>query len=309
MRSNIWTTKQLDDFVDGCDALNGVNHPDCVDFITNFQLSFDTPVDRRLDPFSEEYFEAQKALHEEVSGRSFNQYDNEQFEVPNNVNAVNPCNVHDLSFTGKHNRTVLNCLMLANLNFGDWILDLGAGWGMSSELMAFCGAKVHAVDINPQFLNLINARKGPRNYTIETTCASFDDFHSTTKFKAALFYESMHHCEKVWETIAHISEFIEDDGCIVFAGEPIGAAHWASWGMRLDPQSVYCMRKYGWFETGFSESFLKDAFLRVGWHLNLFQGVGLDHGYIGYAARKPLTQDEINKVLFNISPPHWPVVL
>ena len=26
------------------DALNGVNHPDCVDFITNFQLSFDTPV-------------------------------------------------------------------------------------------------------------------------------------------------------------------------------------------------------------------------------------------------------------------------
>ena len=45
---------------------------------------------------------------------------------------------------------------------------------------------------------LITARKGPRNYTIETTCASFDDFHSTTlKFKAALFYESMHHCEKV----------------------------------------------------------------------------------------------------------------
>ena len=102
---------------------------------------------------------------------------------------------------------------------------------MSSELMAFCGAKVHAVDINPQFLNLINAKKGPRNYTIETTCASFDDFTRLQNSKAALFYRSMHHCEKMWETIAHISEFIEDDGCIVLLGEPIGAAHWSLMGV------------------------------------------------------------------------------
>ncbi|MBU6296156.1 MAG: methyltransferase domain-containing protein, partial [Planctomycetes bacterium] len=48
--------------------------------------------------------------------------------------------------------------MAANLPPGASILDMGCGWGLSSEAMAFSGASVTAVDINPQFVELIEKR-------------------------------------------------------------------------------------------------------------------------------------------------------
>jgi len=37
-----------------------------------------------------------------------------------------------------------------------------------------------------------------------------------------------------------------------------------NWGLRLDPLSVYCIHKFGWFESGWSADFLTAAFQRAG---------------------------------------------
>jgi hypothetical protein len=62
---------------------------------------------------------------------------------------------------------------------------------------------------------------------------------------------------KVWETVEHMSRFLKPGGKIIFAGEPITTSCFLDWRMRLDPLSASCIRKVGWFETGWSKPFLK----------------------------------------------------
>jgi len=113
----------------------------------------------------------------------------------------------------------------------------------------------------------------------------------------------------VVRTLRHLSSFVKDDGCIVFAGEPITSAWWKDWGMRLDPLSVYCMRKYGWFETGWSEDYIKSAFDQIDWKLWLIAGIGLDHGYIGLALPKSAPDSELMRRVSKVIPAHWATVL
>jgi hypothetical protein len=85
---------------------------------------------------------------------------------------------------------------------------------------------------------------------------------------------------------AGVNEFLKPDGKVFFAGEPINELWWKNWGLRLDACSIYCIRKHGWFESGWSEPFLHHMFDRLGWHLTLHKGVGLDGGAVGVAHRK-----------------------
>ena len=80
---------------------------------------------------------------------------------------------------------------------------------------------------------------------------------------------------RVWETLKHCSQFLKADGKIVFAGEPINNT-WKHWGPRLDAESVFVARKYGWFENGWSEDFIAKAFDKAGLKLELFPWTGLD---------------------------------
>ena len=50
--------------------------------------------------------------------------------------------------------------------------------------------------------------------------------------------------------------------------------------------SIYCIRKYGWFESGWTSDFLKKCFDHGDLDLTILPGIGLDNGDIGVATRK-----------------------
>ena len=176
--------------------------------------------------------------------------------------------------------------MAADPPAGARVLDLGCGWGLSTEMIGFTGAEVTAVDINPKFAELVDLRAMRQGRAVEVVCSNFDDLSlSGGRYDLVLFYECLHHAVKPWETLAHVADLVAPQGRIVLAGEPINAVWWRNWGLRLDALSVYCIRKFGWFESGWSEAFLHRMFSDLGWTLTLAPAIGLDNGPIGFAER------------------------
>ncbi len=64
---------------------------------------------------------------------------------------------------------------------------------------------------------------------------------------------------------------MNDDGRIVFAGEPIVKESPTvpfAWGCRLDGESLYVGKSFGWMELGFQESYFVELLIRKGWFIN-----------------------------------------
>ncbi len=283
----IYCAQDLDALVAECDAHGGINTPAAAALLQDFEFRYETSVDQSLDPFSDDYFQAQVRLYTEITGRKLDQDSGEltPINVAAHAAAANPYNSRDVRFLAKHNRAVLTALVLADLPPAAEVLDAGSGWGLSSEAFARCGASVTAVDINPLFADLVRQRATRLDLPIDSIRSGFDTFASTKRFDLLFFYECLHHSVKPWETLAHMAQFVKPEGKIVFAGEPINGIWWKHWGLRLDGLSIYCMRKFGWWESGWTGEFIAACYARAGYTLELHAFVGLDNGHVGVAIR------------------------
>lgn len=277
----------LDWYVSECDRLGGPQSQAAFSFLSDFYLDLSDISVKGLDPFSAEYYAVQMGVYKKISGREIDQHVGEQyaFNVDERVRAANPYNSRHTSHFATHSRAISAALSIANLPYAPSLLDLGSGWGLSSEIMAYLGANVTAVDINPHFVDLVNKRAVKSGLPIAARLSSFDDYSDDKLYDAAVFYECMHHSLKVWETLAHIGKFVKPGGKIIFAGEPITDYFWKDWGVRTDCLSVYCIRKWGWFESGWSAGFLLQAFRRAGFDLRLYPHAGMQNTEIGIATR------------------------
>lgn len=298
-------TSELDSFIKEVDTLGGFDSAKTIEYLSDFSLAFKTKVDESLDPFSEDYYNCQIALYKELSGRELEQETGEQntIDVEGHARGVNPYNSRDINFIAKHARAVLTAIYMANLPSGASVLDMGSGWGLSSELMAFCGANVTSVDINPLFVSLNQKRASRLGLPICARLSEFDTYADEKKYDLVFFYECLHHAVRPWETLKHISQFVAPSGKIAFSGEPINNIFWKTWGLRLDAFSIYCIRKFGWFESGWSAKFLIQAFSYAGFSLKLYPHVGLDNGLVGLATRT--SEDLSPSESFNLQPTHY----
>jgi SAM-dependent methyltransferase len=141
---------------------------------------------------------------------------------------------------------------------------MGCGWGLSSELAAYLGLTVIGVDVNPSFVRLVNERAKRLGHAISAVASTFEDFNAVQPFDIALFYECLHHSVRPWVVICRLAEDLQIGGRLVLAGEPVNDIWWKHWGLRLDALSVYCVRKFGWFESGWSIRFIEEVLYRSG---------------------------------------------
>lgn len=281
-------TADLDDFVAAVDDLGGLGTPEAIDFMADFSLRHRSVVDTRLDGFDPTYMGQQLDLYREVSGRDVDQEANEitDFKLDEFLHTPNPYGSIEAGRVAHHARTILTVYLVADLQPGARVLDMGCGWGLSTEVLAFCGCEVTAVDINADFTDLVARRAGPRGYDVRTIRSSFDEFESDDRFDLVLFYECLHHAIAPWTVIERLAGNVAAGGKIAFAGEPIQDLYWPQWGLRLDPHSVYSIRKHGWFESGWTADFLHRCFDRAGFELTVMPGIGFQHGEIGVAVRR-----------------------
>jgi len=252
------------------------------------QLVYKTSIDERLDPFGEEYFQSQIALYQEIAGKQLDQWSGELHPV--NIVALmdcsNPQGNNDVNQVSENVRVLASVLSLSGLGSDARILDLGAGHGLSSEVYAFCGCRVHSIDIDPELSSLAIARAEKRSLRITRSVMNFDSLSSieNNSYQAAFFFQSLHHALRPWRLIRELKEKLSDDGVIAFSGEPIQSTWWKHWGIRLDEESLYVARKFGWFESGWSRDFISECFATSGLRLILLEN-GHDGGLIGITSK------------------------
>jgi 2-polyprenyl-3-methyl-5-hydroxy-6-metoxy-1,4-benzoquinol methylase len=303
----IVSPRTLDDFIASSDRHGGPNSPGCNEFWRDFSYVPGVEVDQRLDPYGNEYVSAQLRLYGEISGRAYNQFQNEQtdFDFAAHVAAVNPYNHPDPSALAVHLQRLSRAFRFANLSRGDHLLDMGCGWGLSSELAAYLGLQVSAVDINPFFVDLVNNRAERLGYNIVASQSDFHEYLSDKTYDAILFYESLHHALLPWEVVRHLTCYLKPGGSVVLAGEPINEYWWKYWGIRLDALSIYCIRKFGWFESGWSLPFIANMLNRVGLRTKICQDPDPEIGYTIIATKPSKFRSSVSDIMQQCSVEGW----
>lgn len=261
-----WATSDLDRFVLESDQLGGPGAPACEAFWVGFAVRQTRPVNQDLDPFSEAYVAEQMRLYEELAGKVYESHANEQtaIDVARHVAAPNPYDHPAPEILALHIQRLSRAFRFGRVVRGDVLLDMGCGWGLSSEIAAYLGLTVKAVDINPAFVQLVNERAARNSNTISATLSTFETFVLTDPVDVVLFYECLHHAVRPWVVIARVVANLKAGGRLILAGEPINDFWWRHWGMRLDAMSVYCIRKFGWFESGWSLPFIIEVLFKAG---------------------------------------------
>ena len=153
-----------------------------------------------------------------------------------------------------------------------------------------------AVDVNKEHCAIVQKRiERCSSGSVRVICDEIQSFLRTEKKKydAVLFFASFHHLMNHYEILREIvSGHLNPGGMVILAAEPVipddsctGAAGEIlpyPWGCRLDGESLFQMRKRGWLELGFRESYIRSMAARLGLHVRhkMLQGVNHSGMYI-----------------------------
>ena len=253
----------IDAFLHGLEQARDDDH--LRDMFSQFSANYDLNVPQ--DPFSQAYRDQQFALYKHLTGRDYAiTHEKSEFDVAHHA-------IHPFPFCHGSAATVGNQLLaigflikVMNLPKGAKILEFGPGWGNTTLLLAKMGYQVNAIDIEPNFVELIKTRA--RMEQIELTCLQ-GDFSSIThlqdKFDAILFFECFHHAQDHLALMRDCHHVLKEEGLICFGAEPISADFPLPWGLRMDGESLWAIRKNGWLELGFNIDYFHAALRQTGW--------------------------------------------
>lgn len=261
------TCSTIEAFVRESDDLGGPANPECAQYWAGLQYVPTVPLDRQCDPLSPEYQAQQMALYREMTGHDYQERDHEftpgvpidsLLDAPNAYGFMEP---HEYA---KHCFAMGMLVHRLGLTSSHHVLELGSGWGFCQEFLAACGLKSTGIDVNPDFVCTSNQRLERLGFGARTQLKSFEDVDSRLgMYDVVMSYEAFHHAVDSLSLLRRCVTCLNPNGRVVLAAEPFND-YYSSWGLRLDPYSVYCIRKYGWFESGWSAEYIAFLFGMVG---------------------------------------------
>lgn len=234
------------------------------EFITfRMEPSFDVPA----DPHSDEYRQQQLALYKRIAGKDYSPSNEvNKFPVQALADHLFPFSTQSCQTVGDHLMGIGFLIKTMALKPNARILEFGPGWGNTTEYLARMGFQVTAVDIEEDFVCLIQERARRSNLDITAVCADFSYIETIEeKFDAVVFFECFHHASDHLRILRGLQRVVNEDGIVVFGAEPIFDAFPLPWGLRLDGESLWAIRKRGWLELGFQEKYFSATLLQLGW--------------------------------------------
>ena len=232
---------------------------------STYAVEFDLAVPH--DPFSDEYRLKQLAIYEQLAGKPYAPINEvTKFDVASASVSPFPYSNGSCELVGNHLIAWGHMIRALDLPKGATILEFGPGWGNTTLALAKMGFHVTAVDIETNFCELISQRARLERLDINVINADFSYINSLkSKFDAVLFFECFHHSSDHLALIAALNDVVKPGGKVCFGSEPITSDFPIPWGMRMDGESIWAIRKNGWFEVGFNESYFEEAMRRSGW--------------------------------------------
>jgi SAM-dependent methyltransferase len=217
------------------------------------------------DPFSAEYANAQMALYERISGRSYSTRNEESLiDTKSAVLRPFPYNA-SCQVAGAHLGAIGFLFGSLHLRPGAQVLDVGAGWGNTTLGLAQLGFEVTALDIEARFCELIRERARRIGLQIEVINDNFFWIEKARRrFDAIVFFESFHHCADHPRLLRSLGPALAPGGHVYFGAEPITPDFPVPWGLRTDGESLWAIRRNGWLELGFHPDYFRHALRRAG---------------------------------------------
>jgi SAM-dependent methyltransferase len=225
------------------------------------------PTSLPTDPHSAEYRDAQMALYLGVSGRSsYVAQQCEQVELGQDYERRPfPYFTRSCSIIGGQLMAIGFVIRALGLPAGGRVLEFGSGYGRLTVEMLRSDFRVTAVDVNRRCVEMLAAQCRRDGLEAELVCSGMLDYRPAGRFDRVVFYESFHHCDDHQAMVRRLDEMVADGGAVLFAGEPIHDVFPMPWGLRLDGQSLWAIRKNGWLELGFRTDYFLDLLERHGW--------------------------------------------
>ncbi len=223
----------------------------------------------QASPLSKEYFDLQDQLYIFMHGTPYSEKRSEHTIIDKQTAVAS-----HLAYPNRPPRE-LNKYMRAHAKFADHIdselpcdvLEVGSGWGFSTEYLARLGHRVTGVDINPDFVEVASLRSERGGLGIDYRQGTFGNLPLglQERFDLVYCFEAFHHARHSRETLVCLVERLRPKGQFILFGEPfIEESMWPSWGLRLDPLSIYCIAKFGWWESGWTRTFMGSLFRSAG---------------------------------------------
>ncbi len=241
-------------------------------------LILDFPQARMLtgmDPFSPGYKSAAMELYLTLRGRAEQGYVATRDEAaatgtPDDLwTGLVPWSFRDAKMASEHLFAWGHILGHLNLPKDGSVLEYGPGSGQVLLMLARMGYRACGVDVDAVALDNIRAQAEHLHLQVELERTEFGLGFEGRTFDSILFYEAFHHAFDFDALLVRLHGRLNPGGRIVLCGEPVVSA--ASdgipypWGPRLDALSVFCMRRFGWMELGFTHDYLMKIAEVTGW--------------------------------------------
>ena len=273
-------TSQNEEFDQIISSLAGAV-PDAAQYARLSQIHIDHPLAEQLaglDPFSAAYRSTAMELYLSLRGRSTEGYKPELHELAENNGVpldiwkqASPWCFRSPTMAAEFLICWGQIMRLLDLPVDGTasVLEYGTGSGQLLLFLARMGIDVYAVDIDQPSLDLVTAQSNAMGLEIKCERDLFGEGFSGKTFDRIVFFEAFHHAWDFEKLLDRLSNRLSPGGLLVLCGEPVVSGPTPSipfpWGPRLDALSVFCIRRFGWMELGFSEDFLFEVFARHGW--------------------------------------------
>ncbi len=226
------------------------------------------------DPFSPAYRRAVLEMYEWLHGGPYS-VDNEStpFDMDSALVRPFPYLTGSPATVGDYLIAIGHLVRTVGLGPGSRVLELGPGWGNVAVPLAQLGCEVTVMDVSPPFVDLVAARGRQVGVEIDARVGDFSSVEQVAAgdrpFDAVVFFESFHHCADHTELLEKLGAMVAPGGRLVFAAEPVERRFWQPWGLRLDGESLWAIRRNGWLELGFRRDYFLEALRRAGWRAEL----------------------------------------
>ncbi|MCW8085179.1 class I SAM-dependent methyltransferase [Sabulicella glaciei] len=230
---------------------------------------------RALDPFSPDYAARAMALLATLRGRPG--YDPHQDERLGHGmqdrdlwSGLSPWDFRDPALVAEFLDAHAAMLRALPLPPPATVLEYGAGTGQFLLSLARMGYRCHAVDVEPEYLRLIERQAGAMGLSVLCEQGLFGEGFGDQRFDAILFFEAFHHAADFMPLLRRLRARLNPGGRLILCGEPIVPDGMTAgpvpypWGPRLDGISIEAIER-GWMELGFQKEFLLEALRRAGW--------------------------------------------
>jgi SAM-dependent methyltransferase len=238
-----------------------------------------------LDPLTAEYASQQQRLWSLITGldRPYTAEIDEQDAPLGEVDAIRRPGYyirrdpHSVTEASEHVIATGMILKHCGLEPGDTALEYGAGFGPVALTLARLGIVVDTVDISKTFCGYVQQQADFFQVPLTPFLGQFGwNPRPGHRYRLIFFFQAFHHCADFLNVIRSLKAHLADDGRILLVGEPLMSCADPyvpyPWGLKLDAVSVAQMRRYHWFEMGFTEEFLVRVFANAGFLAQRFKG-------------------------------------